>query len=419
MIEQNNFLQGQLVGIGKIHTDGSEDFRWLEKPIKNRIVSSGLDHLLTLNGNQVVSYSEKYSTEGPLICFWVGRTNYSSSSASNNRCGVLQYASYGSSGDSTEFTDTALHAKVGGYSSSKRTGAGNCGTQIRSYGNFIFRVTHIHTAAPSGGTTVREIGWFYDIVSSSTPSTYKMFSRVVLDTPYELLAGEQLVTTYEVNLVMGNRTPVAGASFFGLLDRDGNPLQYETKLCLAQKRASMSWVDSTMSFPYIKASDCTGNIDAESNGSSGGTSYDMRFATIYPAYNCRREYYRQLSYNGGATHFYNNPTDGYMDQYAPSLDAGSLPSSYNWGIRDYQWGSFYRDAYMTIPRSWPYLGSDAAYADIRFLMVGGVGISFGHYETDPDTGTQSWVPQYYRKYGNKSLGITIRQRFSTVDTPAP
>ncbi len=72
-----------------------------------------------------------------------------------------------------------------------------------------------------------------------------------------------------------------------------------------------------------------------------------------------------------------------------------------------------------MPRSWPNLGSDTAYADIRFLMVGGVGISFGHYETDPDTGTQSWVPQYYRKYGSKSLGITIRQRFSTVDTPAP
>ena len=417
MIEQNNFLQGQLVGIGKIHTDGSEDFRWLEKPIKNRIVSGGIDHLLTLNGNQLTCSSEKYTSEASIDCFWVGRTDSASYSGEHNRCGVMQYASYGSSGDATEFTDTALHAKVGGYTDTKRTGLGNCGTQVRSYGNFIFRVTHIHTAAPSGGTTVREIGWFYDIVSSNTPSNYKMFSRVVLDNPYELSAGEQLVTTYEVNLVMGNRTPVAGTSFFGLLDRNGNPLQYETKLCLAQWRNGTSW-ESKMSFPFIYPSNCTGDLSSNSY-SDTGTVYDMRFAVIYPAYCRRRDAYRQLTYNGNAPHFYDNPTTGYMDSYRTNFDSGSLPDSYQWGIRNYQWGSFYRDAYMTIPRSWPNLGSDTAYADIRFLMVGGVGISFGHYETDPDTGTQSWVPQYYRKYGSKSLGITIRQRFSTVDTPAP
>lgn len=411
MIEQNNYLQGQLVGIGKIHADGSEDFRWLEKPIKNRIVSSGLDHLLTLNGNQTSSFSEVNSSPAALKNLWVSRS-YQSYDATQNRCGVLHYASYGSSGDATEFTDTALHARVGGYSGEKREGLGNCGTQIRSYGNFIFRVSHIHTAAPSEGTTVREIGWFYDIVSNSTPSNYKMFSRVVLDSPVELQAGDRLVTTYEVNLVMGNISPVAGASFFGLLDRDGNPLQYETKLCLAQYRNGMSW-GSRMSFPYITE---RGESDINSHNYS---SCEMRYAVVYPAYINRREWQRQLSYNGNATHFYNNPTNGYMDQYAPSCDAGSLPSEYQWGIRSYQWGSFYRDAYMTIPRSWPNLGSDTAYVDIRFLMVGGVGISFGHYETDPDTGTQSWVPQYYRKYGNKSLGITIRQRFSTVDTPAP
>ena len=417
MIEQNNFLQGQLVGIGKIHTDGSEDFRWLEKPIKNRIVSGGIDHLLTLNGNQLTCNSEIGSNAQPIQNFWVGRYYSSSYSGEMNRCGVMHYASYGSSGDATEFTDTALHAKVGGYVDTKRTGRGNCGTQVRSYGNFIFRVTHIHTAAPSGGTTVREIGWFYDIVSSNTPSNYKMFSRVVLDTPYELSAGEQLVTTYEVNLVMGNRTPVAGASFFGLLDKDGNPLQYETKLCLAQYRDGNAW-SSMLSFPFIYYVDCSGMIDSNS-WSSSGTIYDMRFAVVYPAYCRRRNFTRQLTFNGNATHFYNNPATGYMDSYNMNFDSGSLPDSYQWGIRNYQWGSFYRDAYMTIPRSWPNLGSDTAYADIRFLMVGGVGISFGHYETDPDTGTQSWVPQYYRKYGNKSLGITIRQRFSTVDTPTP
>lgn len=89
MIEQNNFLQGQLVGIGKIHTDGSEDFRWLEKPIKNRIVSGGIDHLLTLNGNQLTCYSERYNSETPIDCFWVGRYYSSSYSGEQNRCGVM------------------------------------------------------------------------------------------------------------------------------------------------------------------------------------------------------------------------------------------------------------------------------------------------------------------------------------------
>jgi hypothetical protein len=46
MISQSiSKLGGRLVGIGVIHKDGSEDYKWLDKPIHNKIVSGGLDHL--------------------------------------------------------------------------------------------------------------------------------------------------------------------------------------------------------------------------------------------------------------------------------------------------------------------------------------------------------------------------------------
>lgn len=55
-------LGGSLIGIGIKHKDGSEDFRWLDKPIHNRITSVGLDYLLTSNNSTVGGYSFKISS---------------------------------------------------------------------------------------------------------------------------------------------------------------------------------------------------------------------------------------------------------------------------------------------------------------------------------------------------------------------
>lgn len=401
MLDMNNHLCGRLVGIGKILCDGSTEFKWLEKPIGNRIVRRGLDHLLTLNGNQTTTTSEGSYANAML---WIGRTT-----GSQGRCGALTYVNYGASDEPTSFSDTGLHQPLGSYSDTLKTTSPMCGTQVIEYGKFLFRVTHIHSTATSD-VSVNELGWFYDIVGAN-PAEYRMFSRVVLDAPYELRQGEQLITTYEVKLVMGNREPVCHDSFFGLLDSKGNPLQYATQLCLPQEKRGSNW-NASLGFPYITTSG-----DASLNDSSYSDNwYDMRFAAVYPPYCSYRNRLRQLTYNGG----YCNPFDpnritgestGYMDRYNKAFDEVNLPSANNLVVHDYQWGSFYRDVSFTVPSTWPKISGDTGYANIQFFMFGGVGISFGHYEEND--GNRTWVPQYYRKYGNKNLGITVRYRVST------
>ena len=57
MIIDKNYLHGQVVGIGKIRRDGSEEFRMLYNPVGNKIVSGGLDDLLMCEGNPNTVYN--------------------------------------------------------------------------------------------------------------------------------------------------------------------------------------------------------------------------------------------------------------------------------------------------------------------------------------------------------------------------
>lgn len=427
MLERNAFLEGHLVGIGKIRTDGSEEFRWLDKPIHNRIVSTGLDHLLTLNGNQTIIANEvndtdsRYSSYNPaMACYWITR-GQNSSNANNRRCGVLHFAAYGTSDDPTSFTDTALHAQVGGYTSTYRTGTGYMGTQITSYGHIKLRVSHTH-AAPSEAKTVRELGWFYDIVGAS-PADYRMFSRVVLDFPYELAAGEQLITTYELSITLGNLSITHETNFFNLVDPNGRPLEYDKQACVAQRRNGMNWT-SAMNWNYITPEGINGLIPDDYPYISN-TYWRNAAAYMRPAYiSSRNDTRRMLAYNGSSLHFNNDKIDGsgvnYYNYYKNDInyDGASLPTTIQFVVKPYTWGSFYRDQVLTVPSSWPYITSETSYVDIKFMIFQGICVSFGYYEPDPDTGepTTTWVAQNYRKYGNKTLRITVRQSFSTVDT---
>lgn len=433
MLERNAFLEGHLVGIGKIRTDGSEEFRWLDKPIHNRIVSTGLDHLLTLNGNQTIIAEEvndtdsRYSSYNPaMACYWITR-GQNSSNANNRRCGALHFAAYGTSDDPTSFTDTALHAQVGGYTSTYRTGTGYMGTQITSYGHIKLRVSHTH-AAPSEAKTVRELGWFYDIVGAS-PADYRMFSRVVLDFPYELAAGEQLITTYELSITLGNLSITHETNFFNLVDPNGRPLEYDKQVCIAHRRHGMYW-DSEMNWNYITTGGLNG-LTPDENAYNNGAYWRSAFGYMRPAYiSGRNDVRRMLAYNGNSLHFNNDRADfngfNYYNYYKANnnndagvyYDGASLPTSLRFTIKPYTWGSFYRDQILTVPSSWPNLSSETSYVDIKFMIFQGICVSFGYYALDPDTGepTTTWVAQNYRKYGNKTLRITVRQSFSTVDT---
>lgn len=399
MLNSRNFLHGKLVGIGKVHTDGSEDFRWLEKPIHNRIVSGGLDHLLSMNGGNEVADNSS-NADSPKLFY--GR--YSNSTG--KRCGVLHFSAYGTSDAAGAFTDAELKNRTSNYTSSIKVNDYMTGTCVVSYGEIILRITHVHGAA-AAATSVREIGWFYDIVGAS-PEDYRMFSRVVLDSPYELAAGEQLISTYELSISFGNKEAVSGPSFYGLLDRDGNPLQYESKLCVGQHKNQM-YYNGRLSFPYFQTNNSS-NPESFSLGNEGA------FASIYPMFCSYRGNNHQLSYNATNTGAYpflrtrlTGSQSGDMDRYEINNDNTSLPPAPLLDVRPYTPGTFYRDAILTVPKGWPNLSGDS-YIDINFLLFNGIGIAFGYWDND------TWVRQYYRKYGNKYLRLSYRQQWATVDT---
>ena len=138
-INETAKLEGYVVGIGKVKLDGTEEFTWLDNPKHNRIVSTGLDHLMCYNGSTTGFYSS-ISSSPTEPAMWLGNLN--------NHYGALNFCKIGTNKTPTEFTDTDLKAPIGSMTSILKTGEPFCGTKCNSDGEYILRVSHISTAVP-------------------------------------------------------------------------------------------------------------------------------------------------------------------------------------------------------------------------------------------------------------------------------
>ena len=128
MINDTVKLEGYIVGIGKIKVDGSEEFEWLDVPKHNRIVSSGLDHLLCYDGN-ISGYFNSTTLVPTEPSMWLGNLN--------NHYGALSFCKIGTGKKETEFIDTDLQTPVGTISNTLRIGEPFCGTKVISEGNYV------------------------------------------------------------------------------------------------------------------------------------------------------------------------------------------------------------------------------------------------------------------------------------------
>ena len=157
MIEQT--LHGLVVGLGKIRKDGSKEFRWLDKPIHNRIVSGGLDYCLTFNGSNSAHVQMDYAnTNKCRYNPWRRIMNGQESTFQYSGC--LQYLSIGTDGSATSFTDTALKSQVGGYSETPAySTAPYNGVMVenRNVKVLHLRIT-LQSIAVENDTEVREVG---------------------------------------------------------------------------------------------------------------------------------------------------------------------------------------------------------------------------------------------------------------------
>lgn len=389
-------MHGLLVGVGIERKDGSRDFKWLEKPIHNRIVSGGLDAYFQFNGSN--------NTTSSSIAF-VNRFLGYYSSDSSKKYGVLRYFAVGTNGSETGFNDTGLKAQVGGYSNSwTYTESPYIGFRRNDDDSASIRLQSTSVSMPEAAT-IRELGWFekYDGVE-----TYVMFSRVVLDTPISLNAGDKLTACYQLNLTFSNmaETAVNPSLLTGLLDSDGNALRATQKFnVLAYDNVTKgTWYNPgsiAVNFPAIAYySRMGGNYP---NASVNGWLF---FAPFYKSgvdaasclgYNTNAgftKYSQWARANNQATTVFN--TTGYnYDSYT---------------VLDYVPGTYQRDRKCVLAPTWP--NQISGYQDVYAVCFGDLAMYFGYYDEN-----NTWHAKPWRKEFGKRYEFTYRLKLSTEDTP--
>lgn len=409
ILDNNRFLGGHLVGIGKVRANGEVEYQELEKPVHNRITSVGLDHLFQFGGSQQENGNDGTAKYG----LWIG-TSTSTYSNYKYRAGALQYMSYGSGTTATAFTDTDLANGSGLYSNTKYTSSVSAqtlnGTKVNSFGNYSFRVTH-KSAAAAATTTINEVGWYGAYTNNSSsldPSasntTMVLFARVVLPSPITLNAGEYLLTTYQLDETNSNTTATTGSDFFGLKDSNGNTLQYEQKLTRYQSGSSE--FGKSLSEPYI-------TYEALPNMYYSG-SY-----CFLPPYFLRNSSDWSVTgfvfgYSTNSSKTFPNEGGAEWNGMTAFTSTGSATTNFNGTLASYTGvGSTnkYRDrTYTTGAYNPNMLNNPTGYQDIYYININGMAYRFGYY----DNGV--WVPQAWRKYANQAVTFTFRTRYSTPDT---
>lgn len=427
-------LEGFLVGIGKIHRDGSRSYRTLDRPIHNKIVSQGVDGLFkrwdttAISNKNAALFSEAWL--GECENFGYGRTynpwneyTYSAGYSYTIPCpGPLAICSYGTGGTATDyFTTLALENEVSvKYNQPYRpNGNTNCnypyqGTREITPGTLAMRISHISPAA-GDATPVKEIGYWRGYRTGSNESglqAFSLFSRIVLPSVFELAAGERLITTYELRVVFADYSPTAGNFGAGILDTNGNMLQVLSRRTLYHTTWNLTGGTAHgWGFPYI---DDSGWCKLSPNQQNSSYSLGVKpGVTGHPAY--MGAVANIANQGNGGQNFLNNITYSTTDRDFPawgSAETGSSDYGTAYPVCTYSAppaGQHYLDYAINLPQYWPNMTANTDYVDLHYLNVAGVAYRFGHYEGD------TWVPQALRKTATQQLRFVFRTAIVTPD----
>lgn len=421
VIEQNTVIGGEIVGIGKIRADGSEEFTWMKNPIHNQITTKGIDNLLMWTGSSVTPSTgignEISSLYLPCQSFNTDSYNtnvYDSRDTSVTRTGVLYYSAYGDGrGNIDPETATDLINKISNYSTTFRRGnyfnGSNC---VSTSGNhqLQFRCTHTYPAATEH-QNVNEIGFYHKVEPSGN---YTLFSRVQLDNTYELEIGESLIITYQLNVKYPNQ-PRHIDDFFGLLDTNGNTLQANETTCI--KAGGLNWESSYK-----------GNcVYYWKNRGDGLAPFSFPIINNYYPWGLPSYAYKYYTTHDGHIQYGWRPVWGLknetelrcimipndvtnlemMNTAGPALANTKYQESViTTQILPYTPGAKYRDYVLILQPGYPNLNSGENYVDFNVLVFNGIAYRFGYY----DNGT--WVPQKLRKTGDQLYKLTYRMSYT-------
>lgn len=415
-------LHGLVVGLGKVRKDGSTEFRWLDKPIHNRIVSGGLDEYFMFNGT--TGYSSDSAVGNMDNRFLGSYFEYNFSYT-----GVLNYIAIGTDGTATKFTDTSLNAQVGDFSCSDgsyRT-IPYFGCRLNADNSISFRVPRVSVTVDTA-TTIREIGWFEKY---TTGATYVMFSRVVLPSPVELEAGDKLIVVYQLNVSYGNleESETPSSLLSGLLDADGNQLRGRASYRLYFRSSSANpptvgtwfnaqesssyWVSYGGNFLGSRISESFGKTSYKVYGSTPRAQYGFKIIAPFSTYSSDKNVALPYTMNPNFS-MADQMSIVPMNQSATSALTESGTNITSWNPKPYVPGTYYRDREIVVSPAWPTMTTEQ-YQDIYAICHNCYLIRFGYMDTtDPDNPV--WVPKPWRKQFGQSYKFTFRYKLNTVDT---
>lgn len=407
-LEQSMGIGGRVVGIGKITKEGELVYREIE-PVHNTIVDSGFALMLQANFNDTCVYEGYLS--GLSANGWISGLHTGTSYSNvyyNLRIGAIQYCQYGSGSKVTEETDTSLENPVSEYGSPYGIdGLSGCAYISGTIRN---RVTYRFGAAAEN-TIIREIGMFSRRVADdrNLSNDYKMFARVVLASPYTVMAGESFVVTYELGISL---PPVAHNLDTGLVDENDVPIKYSRKYVL-RTQANYPGLPSFNWNPSIAHTAMNGN----KNGVIGTVGYDnsnniIAHQALMPIWsftqgNLGSAYYMQPAYSLTDKEF---PSDWSNDTDVSLYATNSIIIR----MHPYDATTKSRSCQFVLPTTWPNNLAETGSADIHYLLFNGVAYRFGYYDEGHEGDPDYWYPQAIHKTGRQTLSYTLTQRFERM-----
>ena len=408
ILEQSMGIGGRVVGIGKITKEGELVYREIE-PVHNTIVDGGFAIMLQANFDDTCYYDT--SEAGMCYNGWISGLHTGSRYGTtyyNWRVGAIQYCQYGTGGKVTEESDTSLENPVAGYGTpyilEELNGCAYVSGTIRN------RVTYRFGAA-SENAIIREIGLFTRKVTNGTTlsNDYKMFARVVLASPYTVMAGESFVVTYELGISL---PPVAHNLDTGLVDENDVPIKYSRKYVLRTQSnypglPSFNW---NPSIPHTGMSYYKDNVVGETGYSNENSI--IAHQALMPIWSFVQTkisgaYYMQPAYSLTDKAF---PNDWSNDTGVTLYATGAITLR----MQPYNATTKSRSCQFVLPTTWPNNLAETGSADIHYLLFNGVAYRFGYYDEGHEGDSDYWHPQAIHKTGRQTLSYTLTQRFERM-----
>ena len=377
LINNQNYLHGRLVGIGKIRKDGSREFRFLEKPINNMILRCGLNEFMTYNGSNSATSAPAFDTKEP----W----------------SIIEYCGFGTSGAANDFanTNTLASPTITPYSTREQRNWPFVGIYCGNNGQDDFykiRISHLSPAVTEA-VSVREIGYF-----KSYNSNYYLFSRIVLPSIFYLVAGDKLITTYEL-VVSNARTPL-DVENCGL--HDSNDVQLD---CQVSERITYGEKSCWVNYPE-------NNNSGWASGSYGsGTPYLHAPHAFYSYPSSGSSGIAQSNFTLRYTKSpFNFPTTSDVTlQYRTRYDSDHCTNQ----ATVYTPDSFKRDVIVNVPAYWPEMTLATGYRDLYAINWGTLFVRFGHFDSN-----MNFTPAPWRKLASRTAKFVFRQSIATQDSIA-